>query len=216
MLVIVVVRTFIASELLDRVTFSGGGGTSIEDDPRMRIWAAGIRAFQRNPLLGVGDGAYATATAEGGKPAPSHNTFVCLLAEVGIAGTALYLVYLAMLFRSALRLPWREKVFWLGIMMVSMCNAVTCGSLIDRFTWSLYTLLLVQEVMFRGASASRSRKPLPRGALDGPLPHPCVRIHETLDDRFDDAVISNCRALVPSCDPRNRASLFETAAGRLQ
>ena len=163
-LVIVVVRTFIASELLDRVTFSGGGGTSIEDDPRMRIWAAGIRAFQRNPLLGVGDGAYATATAEGGKPAPSHNTFVCLLAEVGIAGTALYLVYLAMLFRSALRLPWREKVFWLGIMMVSMCNAVTCGSLIDRFTWSLYTLLLVQEVMFRGASASRSRKPLPRGA----------------------------------------------------
>jgi O-antigen ligase len=163
-LVYVLAKLVVPSELLSRAALGGAGGTSLEDDPRMRIWRAGLIGFWRCPLVGVGFDGFFTVTEQvtGERRAP-HNTFISVLVELGVVGLVLYVAYVVMLFRSAWRLPRREKLLWIGILLISVLNAVTCGSQRDKFTWLLYAMVLVQEAALAPAGKRRG-KPLPRGA----------------------------------------------------
>ena len=104
-------------ELLDRVTLSGGGGTSLSEDPRVRIWTRGVELFWKRPILGYGTGSFFTVAADdnGVKRAP-HNIFISVGVELGIVGLVLYLIYLALLFCAAWRLPTGK----------SCCGLVSC------------------------------------------------------------------------------------------
>ena len=139
-------RLVVPTELLSRVTFGGGGGTSLEDDPRMRIWKAGLSGWFSNPMLGLGFEGFFTIAEQltEYRPRP-HNTFISVLVELGIVGLVMYLVYVVMLFRSAWRLPRREKWLWIGILLISILNCMTCGSQRDKFTWFIYVMVMVQE-----------------------------------------------------------------------
>ena len=98
--VFVLARYIVPTVLLDRVT----AGQSLGEDPRVRIWGRGLAAIGRNPLLGVGAGAFANATTVSGeKINVAHNTFVSVLVELGAVGLVLYLSYIILLFRAAWR-----------------------------------------------------------------------------------------------------------------
>jgi O-antigen ligase len=156
------------------LTLKGGGGTSIEDDPRMKIWSRGMDAFWKSPLVGVGSGGFFTAAEDerGLKRAP-HNTFVSVIVELGVVGLVLYLVFLLLLFRAAWRLPHRERLLWIGILTITVVNAMTCGSQGDKFTWFLYAMASAQEAALGPLANKRRAKPvLPGGAMPqviGPL-----------------------------------------------
>jgi O-antigen ligase len=159
-------RLAASQELRDRITFGGGGGTSVEDDPRVRIINRGLEAFSGNKLLGVGYGAFVTAAFKGEEhAAASHNTFLAYLVELGITGLSLYCIYLVMLFRAIWRLPRREKWMWLGILSISLTLAVGGGSTIDKLTWFLYAMALVQSAALAQPGRKRRAKPASRGVV---------------------------------------------------
>jgi O-antigen ligase len=167
------VRSSLPSMLLERATL-GGGGASLAEDPRIRIWLQGLASVRRNPLFGVGAGVYATVTAiDGGKAYVAHNTFISVAVELGLVGLALYLVYIAMLFRAAWRLPRRERMLWTGCMVIWFLAAVSAGSQIDKFTWFLHTMVLVQAAAYTQTRPARKVptypvRPIP--AVRGPMP----------------------------------------------
>lgn len=111
LVVFVLVYYLVPAALLNRVTRE----QSIAEDPRYGIWMRGLVALRKDPILGLGAGAYARATSiPGERVAVAHNTFLSVLVELGVVGLALYLWYTVMLFGAAWRLPRREKLLWLG------------------------------------------------------------------------------------------------------
>ena len=91
-------RYIVPAALLNRVVWD----EPIAEDPRWGIWQRGLAVFWQHPLLGVGAGTYATATAVlGQRTMTAHNTFISILVELGTVGLALYLWYTIMLFRAA-------------------------------------------------------------------------------------------------------------------
>jgi O-antigen ligase len=137
-------RYLVPTALLDRVTWS----QSVLEDPRIGIWTRGLSAFLGSPLIGVGSGAYAVVAAIGDKRSLAHNTFVSVLVELGIVGLGLYLAYAYMLFRTAWRLPRREKWLWIGVLSIWFFNANTAGSQTDKFSWFLQVMVLVQAAAY--------------------------------------------------------------------
>jgi O-antigen ligase len=168
------VWSILPSTLLERATLGGGGGTSLAEDPRIRIWMQGLASLRQNPLLGVGAGAYVTVTgAGGGKAYVAHNTFISVAVELGLVGLALYLAYIYMLFRAAWRLPKRERMLWTGCMAIWFLAAISAGSQIDKFTWFLHTMILVQSAAYIQSQRARNAaahpvRPMP--VARGPLP----------------------------------------------
>ncbi len=166
-------RTFVPQELFNRFTLGGAGGTSIEDDPRVRIWNRGMEGFWKHPIMGVGcAGFYTVAADEKGVARAPHSTFISVLVELGVVGLALYLLFLALLFRAAWRLPHRERLFWLGVLSISVLNCITCGSQGDKFTWFLYAMVVVQEAALGPLNKRRARPAL------------CAASRRRLSDRF--------------------------------
>ena len=75
--------------------------THFEEDAsamgRVHAWTVTARANQDRPLLGVGAGAFRRAwsnyTPEAGRTYAAHNVFLQVLAELGVLGMALFLVF---------------------------------------------------------------------------------------------------------------------------
>ncbi len=148
-------RYIVPAALLNRVVWD----EPIAEDPRWGIWQRGLAVFWQHPLLGVGAGTYATATAVlGQRTMTAHNTFISILVELGTVGLALYLWYTIMLFRAAWRLPRREKLLWLGVLAIWFVNANSAGSQIDHFSWFLQIMVLVQAA---ACPKTRPAKKLP-------------------------------------------------------
>lgn len=160
----VLVQYVVPVALLNRVTQE----QSVEADPRAVIWARGWAAFLQSPILGVGAGAYGLATAVSGERASvAHNTFLSVLVELGVIGIALYLTYTVMLFRAAWRLPRREKLLWTGVLVVWFLSANSAGSQIDKFSWFVHVMVLVQAAASVEPAGVRKRRPYPN--LDVPI-----------------------------------------------
>ena len=94
---------------------TGSGGSS--GSGRNDIWAVGWRMVQANPVTGVGVGNFPNSTVDYlfrpgiltrskfivDTPKVAHNTYLEILAEVGIVGLGLFLGLLAFLLSCALR-----------------------------------------------------------------------------------------------------------------
>ncbi|GAA4510673.1 O-antigen ligase family protein [Brevibacterium yomogidense] len=73
--------------------FEGSRGVSFDEDVRFRLWAAAIDVWLHAPIVGVGLGQFVVSSEDllgsaGGVLA--HNTYLSVLAEGGIVGSALY------------------------------------------------------------------------------------------------------------------------------
>jgi O-antigen ligase len=101
---------FVPAASRDRLT-AGDGGTGRTD-----IWTVGWRMVEAHPLLGVGAGNFQTASIHyvlrpGSLPRDdliverrlvAHNTYLHVLAELGVVGLALFLAIVVFSLRSAL------------------------------------------------------------------------------------------------------------------
>lgn len=116
---------------------------------RTRIWKAGLKAFKRRPICGVGSGAYPEAVAPMlGRPSVpgaqyvAHNTFLSILVETGLIGFALFalLGVLLAFFIAGMRAP--ERTLW-GVMLAVWATGVS------TLTWEQYkpTWLIVALIM---------------------------------------------------------------------
>jgi O-antigen ligase len=96
----------------------------------LKLWVAGVHAFQRRPVVGYGTGGFVRAiTPELGlRSNVAHNTYLSVLVEQGIVGLTLYLMMFVAVFRSVRRLPKLERRFALVLM-------ATVGLAISSLTW---------------------------------------------------------------------------------
>lgn len=103
---------------------------------RTELWRVVWAAFMSNPFFGVGWG----MTSMLNRGTATHNTFLSMLAEQGVFGTALFLaplVYLAV--RS-----WRERsTLPLVLLICAAGPALTIDAINKRFVWYGITLAML-------------------------------------------------------------------------
>lgn len=106
---------------------------------RTHIWKAGLKAFKRHPLVGVGAGAYPAAVRPWlgvpglpGHQYVAHNTFLSVLVEGGLIGFGLFALLSVTLMAFVFMMPPVERALWA---VLPACWAVGVSTL----TWEQYS-----------------------------------------------------------------------------
>lgn len=92
-------------------------------DSRLQLWRAGRAMAQAAPWLGVGPGQYPVELqfqVPGHRPMAAHSNYVHMLAETGVVGLGLYLLFFLSLLWALLRpgAPWSPASPWLVLALV--------------------------------------------------------------------------------------------------
>ena len=145
---------------------------------RMGYWTRGLNAsFNYSPLGGVGAGAYGPATTmlSGIKTGQAHNIALSVLVELGVVGLVLFLAYMTLLYRSAWRMPFRERMLCVGVLTVWFVGAMSSGSQIDKFGWFIQAMIMCHAALFANWRPGKQRQPMPRAAIPSPMPAGALR-----------------------------------------
>jgi len=118
---------------------------------RTVIWAAGLAAFRDHAFLGVGSGSYATTVLRAVDVYyVAHNTFLSVLVELGVLGELLFLMLLAVMFTSILRMPKLERRLWTVLFLTWAVGVSALTWEYRKPTWLLFGLFAAQ-LCARGA-----------------------------------------------------------------
>ena len=137
---ILLLRTVVLDPSLERIATIPnellGGGTLSE---RTIIWRYGMDIIRSHLLLGVGAGAFVFAMPVS-LSAAFHNTFLEVLAEVGIIGFIPFLAILVTSFTSLRRMRPPERRLWLSLLLIWTASSLAISLEVLKVTWLLFIL----------------------------------------------------------------------------
>lgn len=122
---------------------------------RLTYWTAAIRMWRDAPVVGQGIGQFRFLygdyrdASHGYRVAPAHNAFVSLLAETGLVGLALYVLWLVSVFRSLWRValgpsPQASIATTWAIVFLVLCIFMLTGNFeYGKLVWILAGISMV-------------------------------------------------------------------------
>lgn len=152
----VLVAHFVTSAQLQRISTVGSAASSGDLHGRTTQWKLSYDSFSKHPLLGVGAAAFRDQAAQaigvarayaGGQHAVghvAHNSFLGVLADLGIPGLLLFLLVFISVFARLPSLPSPLRRTWFAIVAVWLVGAGTLTWENHKITWFLTFLLLAQ------------------------------------------------------------------------
>jgi O-antigen ligase len=137
---------------------------------RTYIWRAGLDAYRKHPLIGVGAGAFqASVYKQLGIAYVAHNTYLSVLVELGAIGMILFTGLLIALLRAAMLLPRQSKRAWI-VLLLTWGVAVSSVTWEHRKpTWFLFSLLIARSATL-GRRSIREKAAYAGASLNGSLP----------------------------------------------
>jgi O-antigen ligase len=107
---------------------------------RVPIWKESITAFLEHPILGVGGGAFRTVNSF--KKA-AHNTYLSVLAELGVVGFLLFFAILAVVSYSIMCQSGPEKIFWFTTFLVLLIGISIQTWEFTKTTYLIFSLIVI-------------------------------------------------------------------------
>jgi O-antigen ligase len=126
---------------------------------RTELWKTGLDLWLEHPILGLGSAGYNTSVETiYGRPRSVHNSFIAVLAELGIIGLGLFGIVLV----TAVSLAWRHQRtldawFWLTVLATWGLGNLALTWTYSKPTWLLLTLLAVSASLSRLSGTSGPR-----------------------------------------------------------
>ena len=113
------------------------GDTSTSMAKRLTFWKYTSRMIAEKPWFGYGTGSYAhqykkIAPHTNFMPGNPHNEFLMIFVQLGIGGFILFLVFLASLFRHALKLSNDYRWLAQGILLALVVNSLFNSTFLDH------------------------------------------------------------------------------------
>jgi O-antigen ligase len=146
--------------LIERLGSTGTEVTSGGLSGRLKLWKAGLRAYEEHPVFGYGSGYFKTAITPilGTASQVAHNSYISILVEQGVVGWTLYMSMLLMVFLAVMAQPPPERRFGL-VLLATLLTAMLPLTWEDRRpTWFVLSSLLGFACAYRGRVPAGSRQ----------------------------------------------------------
>ena len=152
------VLPYVPQSTADRLATVGDSIATRDLGGRVRLWRASIAAFLEHPILGVGSGALRTELG-----AVAHNTFLSVLAELGLIGFTLFVVMLVIVAYQAVNQPKWLSGLWLTVLAIWAIGAFALTWEFRKPTWLFLSLVVISASLFRQCDSVVERPPLSVG-----------------------------------------------------
>ncbi len=107
---------------------------------RLNLWRQSMLIFQTHPIIGIGSGALFSPFELG---SVAHNTFLSILAELGLVGFAFFMCLLGVVVLQAIRQKKDFARLWIVILAIWTIGVFTLTWEYRKVTWFLFTLIVV-------------------------------------------------------------------------
>jgi O-antigen ligase len=107
---------------------------------RMKLWSGSMATFSEHPLLGVGSGALHTPTVLG---SVAHNTFLSVLAELGLIGFIFFCAVLAIVAYQAVNQPKWLSGLWITVLAIWAIGVFALTWEYTKQTWLFLSLVVI-------------------------------------------------------------------------
>lgn len=145
---LIVALPFIApADSVNRLLTAGESISSGDMNGRVAIWKEGLQALTPHQLLGVGSGAFSSATPPNTKSA--HNVFISILVEVGPIGLALFIWLLVLVGLATTRLPRWQAWLWSVVLLIWLLGALVHTWEQRKQTWLVFSFVTVSAAAVR-------------------------------------------------------------------
>lgn len=135
---------YIPQSAIERLATIDDSIEALDFGGRMTLWRASFRIYSEHPVLGIGSGALHRSSELGGA---AHNTFLSVLAELGIIGFILFAGILANVVYQALAQKKALSRLWLTILMIWVIGVSTLTWEIAKSTWLFFSLIAISKNM---------------------------------------------------------------------
>jgi O-antigen ligase len=137
---------FIPQASIDRLGTTGTSLSTGDLGGRGRLWHASMGVFLEHPLLGIGSGVLSTANAIG---AAAHNTFLSVMAELGLIGLIFFAGMLAIVTVQALKQAKSTSQLWITVLSIWAVGVFTLTWEYRKTTWLLFSFVVISSSLYR-------------------------------------------------------------------
>jgi O-antigen ligase len=148
---VLALQSYIPQATLERLGTTADSIAAADLGGRVKLWKGSIAIFLQHPLLGVGSGALHLPRLLG---AVAHNTFLSVLAEVGLIGFILFAIIIAIVTYQALTQMKAFSALWLTVMAIWAIGAFTLTWESRKPTWLFFTLVIISASLFKHSQQS--------------------------------------------------------------
>jgi O-antigen ligase len=130
---------------LDRLATTWGSIAAGDLGGRVPLWNTTLAIFAEHPILGIGAGDLHASTVLG---AVAHNTYLSILAELGLIGFILFVILVGIVFIQALIQARRADILWMALLATWAIGVFTLSWEFRKPTWLLLSLVVVSANLF--------------------------------------------------------------------
>jgi O-antigen ligase len=144
-------QELIPSTTIDRLGTIINSITSGDLGGRVILWKRSLLIFTQSPLIGMGSGVLRSPLVLGTQ---AHNTFISVLAELGLIGLLLFLFILIIVFQHIFLQEKDLSRLWMAIFSIWVIGVSTLTWEHRKVTWLLFTFIIIGASIYK----SNSRK----------------------------------------------------------
>jgi O-antigen ligase len=112
---------------------------------RLPLWKESLATFSLHPILGVGGGAFRVVNPY---RTAAHNTYLSVLAELGIIGFVFFISILMIGFYSVLLHPKQELLLWLTTFLILLIGISVQTWEFTKTTFLILSLILISASLY--------------------------------------------------------------------
>jgi O-antigen ligase len=161
---IIGVWSIIPQVTMDRL---GTIGASIESNDlggRVVLWDESMQVFQSHPLLGIGSGSLASPNILG---TFAHNTFLSVLAELGILGFIPFMAILVIVLYQIFKMPRSYLFLWLTVFVILIISFFSLTWEYTKTTWFILNIMIMYAAIYNKRDIPVEYSTVPNNSLPG-------------------------------------------------
>ena len=156
---------YVPQATLDRLGTIGVSIASNDFGGRVVLWDESIQVFLGHPLLGIGSGSLAAPDQMG---TVAHNSFLSILAELGILGFIQFLVILVIVLYQALKQPKPYSILWLTVFAIWLIGILSLTWEYAKPTWFILNIIMISAGIYSRRDKLVEESTISNNSISGP------------------------------------------------